>query len=191
MSGPRIVVGLLFMFSACIGFAAEPLSLLLLRVLRDHLVATSAQAAFESARRDDRRPSVMPSAPNVLEGGKLRTLIDEGFVHLNAAQREEVYAGVKLKLADPRNAYLGPTIIEELALQASAVRQAHERLASLSEREKKDIAARMREEYAGLPAEDRQQMMAALQSGVAPIPRDLRDMILAEFHGAALFRKPR
>ena len=188
----RILIGLLLTTGASPGFAAEPLSLLLLRVLRDRIVATSAQAALESVQRADRlsAAAALPPARDALEGEKLRALIDEGFVHLTAAQREEVHAGVRLKLADPRNAHLGPMIIQELALQASAVRQAHERLASLSDREKKDIASRAREEYASLSAEDRRQMVEAVQSGIAPIPHDLRDMILAEFRSAAVSRKP-
>jgi len=130
---------------------------------------------------EGRKMIALPLPPYVLEDRKLRTLIDEGFVHLTAAQREEVFSGVRRGLADPKNAHLQPLIIQELALKASAVRQAHEQLNNLSYSEKKAIAGQAREEYAGMSSGERLQMIQVLQSGMAPIPRDLNDMILAEF----------
>jgi len=85
-------------------------------------------------------------------------------VHLTAAQRDEVFSGVRRGLADPKNAHLQPLIIQELALKASAVRQAHEQLNNLSYGEKKAIAGQAREEYAGMSSGERLQMIQALQS---------------------------
>jgi hypothetical protein len=129
-------------------------------------------------------PIVFPAHPYDLDDGKLRTLIQEGFLHLTPAQRDEVFASVKRILADPKNAPMRFHIIEELALKASAVRQAHEQLNNLSDARKRLIATEAREEYTRLSPEERQQMLAVLQSGVMPIPRDLNDMILAEFRSA-------
>ncbi len=179
----RSLLGLLLLVWCSGSFAVEPLTLILLRVLRDQLITSSAQAVVEGAQRESDRPGVaiLPPPPYVLEDRKLRTLIDEGFVHLTAAQRDEVFTGVRRGLADPRNAHLQPMIIQELALKASAMRQAHEQLNNLSYGEKKAIAGQARVEYTGLSSEERLQMIQVLQSGIAPIPRDLNDMILAEF----------
>jgi hypothetical protein len=112
-------------------------------------------------------------------------LIDEGFVHLTTAQRDEVFAGVKRILDDPKNSVIRLQIIEELALKASAVRQAHEQLNNLPDERKRAIVNEAREAYVALPAEEREHMIAVLASGVAPIPRDLNEMMLAEFRSVA------
>lgn len=179
----RSLLGVFLLIWCSVSFAVEPLTLILLRVLRDQIISSSAQALVEGAQQEGSKPrvAVLPPSPYLLEDHKLRALIDEGFVHLTAAQRDEVYSGVRRGLADPKNAHLQPMIIQELALKASAVRQAHERLNNLSYGEKRTIAGQAREEYAGMSAEERRQMIQVLQSGIAPIPRDLNDMMLAEF----------
>lgn len=167
--------------------AADPLTLILLRMLRDQVISSSIQSAVEGASPgtpQKTEPIMIPPAPYDLGDEKLRALINEGFVHLTAAQREEVFTSVKRALADPQHAAARPVIIQELALKASAVRQAHEHLNNLSYGDKKNIAVQAREEYVKLPEEERLQMIQVLQSGVVPIPRDLNDMILAEFRSA-------
>lgn len=167
--------------------AADPLTLILLRMLRDQVISSSIQSAVEDAppgAPQKTEPIMIPPAPYDLGDEKLRALINEGFVHLTAAQREEVFTSVKRALADPQHAAARPVIIQELALKASAVRQAHEHLNNLSYGDKINIAVQAREEYVKLPEEERLQMIQVLQSGVVPIPRDLNDMILAEFRSA-------
>lgn len=183
----RCLIGLLLMVWSSASFALEPLSLLLLRVLRDQIISSSAQAAIEGAQSGSERPgaAVLPPPPYALEDHKLRALIDEGFVHLTPTQREEVFASLKRALADPKNAHLRPMIIQELAQKASAVRQAHEQLNNLSDEDKKIIVSQARDEYASLPPAERSRMLQVLRSGIAPIPRDLNDMILAEFSQVA------
>lgn len=183
----RWAVMVLTMAWSNIAFAADPLTLILLRMLRDQVISSSIQSAVESASQSAPKkaePIVIPPAPYDLGDEKLRALINEGFVHLTAAQREEVFTSVKRALADPRHAAARPVIIQELALKASAVRQAHEHLNNLSQGDKRSIATQAREEYVKLPEEERLQMIQVLQSGVVPIPRDLNDMILAEFRSA-------
>jgi hypothetical protein len=169
--------------------AADPLTLYLLKILRDQM----ASAALESAVNSLQQPSVpKPAGPAALQGvygvseEQLRGLIDTGFVHLTAAQRAEVYARLTGMLADPRNALARPLIIEELAKQASAVRGAHERLAALTPAEKRAIAVDARSEYERLPPEERDQLLQLLKSRLAPIPGDLNDLILAEFAQAGV-----
>jgi hypothetical protein len=167
--------------------ATDPLTLILLRLLRDQIISSSIEAAIESnteSASQKLKPLLFPQAPYDLGDEKLRALIDEGFVHLTAAQREEVFVSLKRALADPKNAAARPVIIHELALKASALRQAHEHLNNLSFGDKRNIVVQAREEYVKLSEEERLQMLQVLQSGIAPIPRDLNDMILAEFRAA-------
>lgn len=164
-----------------VAMAAEPLTWLLLHIIRQQ-IASAVEDAIEQARRERERPVlVIPPAPYDLDDQKLRMLIDEGFVHLTRSQRDEVFTSVKRVLSDPQNAAMRPMLVQELAVKASAARQAHERLAALSQSEKKALAVQTREQYEKLPPEERQQMIQVLQSGVAPLPRDLNEMILAEF----------
>jgi hypothetical protein len=92
---------------------------------------------------------------------------------------------VKKILSDPQNAAMRPGLVQELAVKASAVRQAHEQLAALTSSEKRALALQARDEYAKLPLEERQQMVQVLQARIVPLPRDLNDMILAEFGSVA------
>lgn len=177
----RSLVCLLLALLPSVSFAAEPLTLLLMHILREQ-IASAIQEAIENAEREkERQKYVIPPPVYDLDDHKLKTLIDEGFVHLTSAQREEVFASVKRILSDPQNAAIKPMLVQELAFKASAVRQAHEQLARLSEAEKRAVVAQAREEYQKLPPEERQQMLQVLRSGVVPLPRDLSEMILAEF----------
>lgn len=170
--------------------AAEPLTMYLLKMLRDQMVSSALESAVNGAK------SAVPAPPPAVKGvygiseEQLRGLIDTGFVHLSSAQRAEIYASLGKMLADPKNAAARPLIIEELALKAAAVRGALERLAALTDAEKRAIAADARSEYERLPEEERSQMVRLLQMRVAPIPRDLNDLILAEFAGAQFAAAP-
>ena len=178
----RRLICLLLALWPSVVFAVDPLTLFLLRMLRDQIISSGIEAAIEGAQRNERQSTlVIPPAPYDLDDQKLRALIDEGFVHLSSAQRDEVFVGVKRILSNPENAAIRPYLVQELAVKASAVRQAHEQLANLSQTQKRAIVAEARAEYEKLPPDERQQMFQVLQSGVAPLPRDLSEMILAEF----------
>lgn len=178
-----VFITLLLATVAVPAHAADPLTLFLLKMLRDQMATSVLESAYNSVPP----ASVKQAAPAALAGvhgvseEQLRMLVDAGFVHLTATQRNEVYASLIRMMADPKNALARPLIIEELALKASAVRGAHERLANLGEAQKRLIAADARSEFERLPAEERTQMLQLLQARVAPIPRDLNDLILAEF----------
>lgn len=178
-----VFITLLLATAAVPAHAADPLTLYLLKMLRDQM----ASSALESAVNNMPPAAARPSVPTALAGvygvseEQLRMLVDAGFVHLTPAQRAEIHASLMRMLADPQNALARPLIIEELALKAAAVRGAHERLSSLTVAEKHAIAADARAEYERLPAQEREQMLQLLQARVAPIPRELGDLILAEF----------
>ena len=176
-----VLVSLLLALWPAVSVAADPLTLLLIHIIREQ-IASAVQDAVEKAQRESERPVlIIPPGPYDLNDEKLRALIDEGFVYLSSAQRDEVFASAKRILSDPNNAALRPMLVQELAVKASAARQAHERLANLSPTEKRALAIQARGEYEKLPPEERQQMIQVLQAGIAPLPRDLNEMILAEF----------
>jgi signal transduction histidine kinase len=173
--------------------AADPITLILLRILRDQLITRSLEAAW-----DQRAPSAVALAPaslftpapaslfapahvENLNDQQIRQLIDDGFVHLSLAQRDEVYADVQRILSDPEHALSRRAIVEELATKALAVRQSHDMLRQLSAAQKQLVAEQARTEYAKLPLEERQQIVQVLRTGTVPIPRDLSEAILAEF----------
>jgi hypothetical protein len=166
-------------------FSADPLTLLLLRLLRDKIISTGLENAAEYASSLPNTPPPAPSLPGVpfagFDDAQLRRLIDEGFVHLTSAQRDEVYSGVRRIIADPKHAAEVPAIIADLAIKASAVRQAHEQLNALSFAQKRRIANEAREEYETMPLETREQMASVLRQRLVPLPADLTDMILGEF----------
>lgn len=164
--------------------AAEPLSMILMHLLQQQIanaVGNAVSEAFEESQRKKPKVLVLPKPQHDLSDGELQALIDEGFVHLTPAQRREVFASVKAAMADPKNAHLRPMIVQELAVKAAAVRAAHEQLDNLSAEQKQTIAMQARTQFEKMQPEDRQQMIEVLQTGVAPIPRDLNDLILAEF----------
>lgn len=173
-------------------FSADPLTIFLLRMLRDKIISAGIESAAERATQAhsaSQRPS--PSLPGLygplfsgFDDAQLRRLIDEGFVHLTSAQRDEVYIGVRNIVADPKNAADVPGIIAELANKGSAVRQAHEQLNALSFAQKRRIAADAREEYEKMPLETREQMASVLRQRLVPLPSDLTDLILSEFDRA-------
>jgi hypothetical protein len=177
----RGLICLLLALLPSVSFAAEPLTLFLIHIIRQQ-IESAVEGAIEEARRERERPVlIIPPAPWDLDDQKLQALIDEGFVHLSRPQRDEVFTGIKRILADPNNAAMRPMLVQELAMKASAVRQAHEQLAGLSHAEKKALAVQARGEYEKLSPEERLQMIQVLQTGIVPVPRDLNEMMLAEF----------
>lgn len=187
----RTVVCLLLAVWPAIASAAEPLTLLLIHILRQQLANAIEQAIEQSQREKEQQRFVIPPAPYDLDDTRLRALIDEGFVHLTRAQREEVFASLKKILADPANAAIRPMLVQELAVKAAAARQAHERFSRLSLPEKRALVAEARSEYEKLPPEERVQMLQVLRSGVVPLPRDLSEMMLAEFSAVETDGAPR
>lgn len=176
----RVLICLLLAVWPSVSFAAEPLTILLIHILRQQIL-NSVQSAIEETQREHERIAAIPRSQYDIDDRNLRALIDEGFVHLTSSQRDEVYAAVKRTLADPANASIRNHLVQELAVKAAAVREAHEQLSNLPASRKRAIVAEARGEYEKLPAEERRQMLQVLQAGIVPLPRDLNDMILAEF----------
>jgi hypothetical protein len=183
-----VISGMLIAIFAVPASAADPLTLILLRLLRDQIISSVASRAVEGAIDDQKQRALLapiqPSKPGRAYGmddSQLRRLIDEGFVHLTAPQRDEVFASVKRIIDDPKNEAQVPFIISEIAIKASAVRQAHEQLNRLSAADKRLIAAQAREEFEKMKPEERDEMQRVLRLRMAPLPEDLNEMILSEF----------
>lgn len=185
-----ICVVLLAVSSAA--WPVDPILVMLLRMVRDQAISASVQAGVEALRENppQRAPIfgyALPSAP--LEAGTeeqhLRTLIDESFPYLTSGQRAAVYAGMEKILNDPQNAARKAQIVAEFSLQARMVRDGYRKLDSLSYFEKRTLVAQAREEFRRLPAAERQQMLEVLQTRMLPLPRDLNDIMLAEFSSVA------
>src|SRR5688572_3389555 len=100
----RIVVGLLLAVFSSTALAIDPLTLILLRYLRNQIITHAADAIYDRLTAPEPEPSgpVISFAPRYDDDARLRSLIDEGFVYLSASQREEAFLGVKRVLADPK-----------------------------------------------------------------------------------------
>jgi hypothetical protein len=169
--------------------AIDPLVLFLLRMMRDSAISSALEAGVDSLSEaapknpaaDIPRLAPLPAQ----EGQWLKALIDESFVHLSAAQREELFASLTRMLNDPRNAQLRSAILAEFTGKAIAMRDAQRRLAGLTTEQMQAVAAEARQEFERLPLAQREQMLRVLQHGIPGMPRQLNEIILAEFHSAA------
>ena len=184
----RCLIGVLMLFSTSAAYA-DPLLLLLLRFARDQVLSASVEAGVTSLQKSSTIPSPVygfalpaPPIPAGNEEQQLRALLEENFLHLNAGQRDEVYAGLQKILQDPQHLQDRARLVAEFALKARAVRASYRGLDTLTYAEKKSLAARAKEDYRRLPDSERQELLATLQSGMLPVPRDLRDIMLAEFN---------
>jgi hypothetical protein len=180
-----MVVGSLLTIHCAPAYSIDPLTLILLRLVRDKVISAGIERAVEAGTAALASPAVVPpvtpALPLAMDDAQLRRLIDEGFVHLTWQQRSEVYESVRAILLDPRNSWEAPSIIADLAVKASAVRQAHESLSTLSAERKRRIAVEAGEEYQGMPPETRDELASVLRARMVPLPTDLTEMILAEF----------
>ena len=169
--------------------SADPVLLLLLRFARDRAISTSLEAGYNSMQQPYATiPSpvygfALPTPPVAFgqEEQQLRTLLDENFLHLSPAQRDEVFVAMQKILRDPQNAREKPRLVAEFALTARAVRESYRSLDALSYAEKKSLALQAKEEYRQLNEDERRRLTGVLQAGTLPVPRDLRDIMLAEF----------
>jgi hypothetical protein len=184
----RCLVCVLLLFSASAA-SADPILLLLLRFARDQAISASVEAGVGAMQRGSTIPSPVygfalptPPIPQGTEEQRIRALIDESFLHLSAAQRDEVFAGMQKILDDPQYKQIKLRIVAEFTLKARAARESYLSIDRLSHSEKRVLAMQAKEEFRRLPAEDRQQLLGVLQSGMLPVPRDFNDILLAEFN---------
>lgn len=187
----RCLVGVLIL-CATSAACADPVLLLLLRMARDRAVSASIEAGVNSLQQKSNIPSPVygfalptPALPTGNEEEQVRVLLDENFLHLSASQRHEVFAGLQKILQDPQNRRDKSRLVGEFALKAREVRESYRGLDTLTAGEKRTLAMQAKEEYRRLPEGERQRLLAVLQSGMLLVPRDLRDIMLAEFNSIA------
>jgi hypothetical protein len=92
-------------------------------------------------------------------------------------------------MQDPQNRQDKSQLLAEFALKAREVKECYRGLDVLAYSEKRSLAMQAKEEYRRLSEPERQQLLDVLQSGTLPIPRDLRDIMLAEFNSIAPVRR--
>ncbi len=162
--------------------------LLLLRFARDRAVSSSIEAGANTlqhrfATTPARIYGFAPAAAEILPGTgeqQVRALIDDNFLHLDTGQRDEVFASLQKILQDPQHEQEKSRIVLEFAQKAREVRECYTTLARLSRAEKKNLAALVGEEYRHMPESERLHLFDVLNAGSLPLPRDLRDIMLAE-----------
>ena len=181
-----VVFALVIASFATPALAADPFVLFLLRMLRDQAISSSIESGI-SASQQRSGPDGATAAPAIVtpqlvtESQRLKSVIDESFVHLGRQQREELHTSLMKILNDPKNSVERSTILTEFHAQALALRDSHLLLSRLSESDMRSVAAGARIEYERLPPEQRRQLLQALQHGVPGMPKALHDLMLAEF----------
>ena len=118
-----------------------------------------------------------------VEPDVLRRLIDDSFLYLSSAQRQEIFDSLHAALLNPKNAAVRGTMIEYFAEKALVIRAAQLKLAKMPYSEKQRMATEFKAEIAGLNEEERDQLGQLLRSGLLPVPGDLNQMLLAAFDG--------
>ena len=71
-------------------------------------------------------------------------------------------------------------MIEYFVHKALAVRLAQLQMARLSQADKLELASQFRQEIAGLPDDERGQLLVVLEKNLLPVPADLNRLLLAE-----------
>ena len=185
-----IYILLLFLSSPAF---ADPILILLLRVMRDQAISTSIERGVGALRQESspQTPAIgyalpAPQSPHGAEEQRLRILIDQSFLHLTAVQRDAVFAGMQKILSDKQYAQVKPQIISEFAMKARAVRDSYLSLDKLTYAEKRTLAVQAKEDYTRLPTAEREYLLEMLQTGMLPVPGDLSAIMLAEFRSIPL-----
>jgi hypothetical protein len=167
--------------------ALDPVMLLLMRMLRDKIIVSLADAAVEAALKDPEPvlapppgpPPGMPP-PGLSEPEQIRFIIDRNFTYLQSAEREQVYQALTAALNDPSNEAVRTQMLDEFMRTALAVGEAQRALDKLSRSQKQQIATAAAAAFVQLPPDQQQELLNLLQAGHAPIPPDLNAMLLRE-----------
>src|SRR5689334_16717200 len=124
---------LVFLLCAPTAWAVDPLTLFLLRMLRDQTVSSSIEAGIDASQKRPgldgaaTLPTLAPPQPTS-ESQQLKATIDESFVHLGPQQRAELHASLMGMLNDPRNASSRDAILADFNAQAQALRNSQRML---------------------------------------------------------------
>lgn len=175
----RRIAFLLVATSWTLPVRADPLLFFLMSIAKEIAAASAAKPAPEVAALAVPEPSSTYPGTAV-EPETLRQIIDDSFGYLSQSQRREVFESLNEMLLDPKLGTSRATLIEFFLHKALAVRTAQVELAKLSDAEKQRLAAQFRQETAGLPEAERQQLLGLLEHNLLPVPADLNRLLLAE-----------
>lgn len=169
-------------FTLLLAFAApaaamDPVLMFILSVARELIESQAARAPAESAVPPPEPARVYPGT--MVEPEHLRKLIDESFLYLSDAQREEVFEALHAALLNPKNAPVRAAMIDYFADKARSVRAAHLKLAQLSRRDKELLAGEFKKEIATLPAAEQARVGELLRRGLLPVPSDLNQLFIS------------
>src|SRR4029450_8127327 len=105
--------------------AVDPLVLFLLKMLRDSVISSAIEAGVEASTKPATPADPLATLPRLHppppEGQCLKQLIDESFVHLSAAERDELHVSLMRILNDPRHLESRGLILSEFTRHASAM----------------------------------------------------------------------
>ena len=155
--------------------SAEPILMFLLGFARNLAETHAAERAAQPPA-----PVISTVYPGTtVEPAILTRLIDDSFLYLTPAQRDEIFQSLHTELMKPGNYAVRAPMIEHFAVRALQVRAAQLRLAKLSSAEKEVMALEFAKEVKSLPAEEADQIRQALQKNLLPVPADLNQLFLA------------
>lgn len=157
--------------------AADPVLMFLLGWAKNIIERQINEALVEKERQP--LPDLAKTYPGTtVEPQILRRLIDDSFIYLSEAQREEIFNALNQALLSPRNAAVRGAMIEHFAAKALAVRAAQIRLSQLSQREKELLAAEFRREVQGVADAEIDQLRVVIRRGLLPMPEDMNQLFL-------------
>lgn len=169
--------------------AIEPVTMFLMKMLGEAAFNSIREA--EAERRSAPPPAhLLPGYPGIGERSVtaprseeelLRQTISESFFHLSGQEREQVYASLRRILDDPAHASERRRILDEFLARAAEFRSSNRELSRLTDAHKRLIAVEARTEFSRLDTERQRAIIEAMQRGIPSLPRDLSDLVLAEF----------
>jgi hypothetical protein len=158
--------------------AADPMLMFLFSVAKE--VALSLKPTPTDLAREksaDTGPEMYPGT--TVEVALLRRLIQDSFLYLSEAQRDEIFEALHVELMKPENFAIRAPAIDYFSQRALQVRAAQIKLSQLSSSQKQVMAQEFRKEARGMPEEDVAQLREILERGLLPVPSDLGQLFLS------------
>lgn len=178
------VLGRSLFFVLLLAFAlparADPVLMFLFGMAKEIITQAQAKPAGPAPA------SVSEPAPKwvypgtIIEPGLLKRLIDDSFLYLTPAQREEVFLALHAELMKPANFAIRAPMIQQFIERCLQVRAAQLQLAKLSSSQKESLAAEFGKEVKAMPPEELPPLREVLEKRLLPVPADLNDLLLAQ-----------
>lgn len=164
--------------------SADPLVFFLLGAAREIAFSAITKAVAEAHAAASVPVPATTYPGTAVEPDTLRRVIDDSFVYLSSNQRAEIFDSLNTMLLDPKLGASRAALIEYFLHKALAVRAAQVELGRLSYEQKERLAVQFKQETEVLGDEERAQLQALLEQRLLPVPADLNQLLLAQFHEA-------